>query len=373
MKKNKIILYIIVGIIVAAGVLTGLRYKQTVSSMLTSKEVLNLKGDTHIISAITIDNEIIVAASDGNVYFIDNLGKIITTKNLKSNIFCIDKSPDNNYILIGTVDFNVFDESGNLVFKETLKDHIPFKGKFLDGEKVKLVFQSLNDLSYTALTVDLKGKVLQTESLNDLGENNFIDISAAGRILYTGERGEVYLIENGGFIKDANIDTKVSTIHDIFGYFVGSNAIIAGYKQTADHDQQIPVYFYDGNLKLIKKISFNGNINNVTVDKDTITFATDQGTFTYSNSGNEISSKNKFGFDGFNFEQNDSIKMYSFFKMVKEQTVSYIFKVDLFDNGDKEIGTYLIPCDSIPQILISSKASLVIFINKNILQFIYKD
>jgi hypothetical protein len=373
MKKKKIILYIIIGTLAIASILTGLRYWQTVSSMLKSKEVLNLKSDTQIIHAMSMNNEVITAASDGNLYFIDNLGKIITTKNLKSKIFYLSKSPDNKYILVGAVDFNVFDKDGNLIFKETLKDHVPFKGKFLDGEKVKLIFQSLNDLSYSALTVDLKGKVLQTENVNDLGENNFIDISPSGRILYSGERGEVYLIENGGFIKDADIDIKVSTIHSIFGYFVGSNAIVAGYKYTTDPNQQIPVLFYDSTLKLIKRVSFTGNINNITVDKDTITFATDQGTFTYSSTGDEIASQNEFGFEGFNFVQNDNFKMYSFFKTAKGQTISYIFKIDLFDNRDKELGTYLIPCDSLPQILISDKASLVIFINKNKLYFIYKD
>jgi hypothetical protein len=372
MKKKKIIfLYIIIAIIAVVGVLFGLRYKQTVSGMLTSKEVLST--DTPIASAISINNKIVVATSDGNIYFLDNTGNILLQKNLQCHIFYISKSPDNNYILVGGIEFSIFDKDGNAILTKGLKDHIPFKGKFLEGEKIKLIFQSLNDLSYTALTVDLKGKVLQTENLNDLGENNFIDISTQGRILYAGERGEVYLIENGGFIKDANIDTKVSIIHNIFGYFVGSDGIIAGYKYSDDSEAQVPVYFYDSDLNLIKTISFKGNINNITVDKDTVTLSTDQGIFTYSSKGEEVASKNEFGFNAFNFSRNDNFKTYSFFKKTQKETASFVFKIDLFDNRDKEIGSYLCPSDSIPQIFISDKASLVIFINKNKMEFIYKD
>jgi hypothetical protein len=372
MKKKNIILYIIVIVVAVAATLVGLRYKKTVTSMLSSKEVLNTK--TPIVNAVTLENGIVAATGDGIIYFIDNTGKVTYEKDLKTSIYYLGKSPDNNYIVVGSIEFTIFDKSGKVIFTKGVNNYIAYKGQFIDGGKIKLVFQSLSDLSYTALTVDMKGKVLETEKINDLAESNFVDISSAGRIIYGGERGELYLIENGSVLKNFDIDTKVSTIHNIFCYFVGKDLIVAGYRNSDTENPSIPVYFFDANLTQINKVDFNGQINNVTVnDNDTVTFSTDQGIYTYSNKGKQISSRNEFGFGGYYFSENDNSKMYAYFKQTGGTTASFVYKIDLTDSSGNEVGTYLYPSGSLPEIFLSDNTSLIIFIDKNIMDFIYSD
>ncbi len=370
-KKNRIVLYIIILLIgVGASILFFMRYQRVTSNMLTCVEAFSF--DTSVTNAMTIGDDILISTSDGKINLLDSEGKTLWTKDVGSSVFSLEISSDGKYVIIGAVEFHVVDVAGKEIFKKGMEDHVSFKSKYLKDGKIKFIFQSLSDLSLTAVTVDGKGKTLQTEKIDDLGETCFIDISSSGKILLSGERGEVYIIENGGFTKDANMDTKVSTIHTVFGYFFGDSTIVCGYRVSYDPEKPIPVYFFDENLTIKKTLYFK-NINDISLYDGVIVFSTKDGIVAYDENGKEVFAIDELGFQGFSYLQNGTFRVCVFFKRTEGENADFVYKIDLLDAQNKKIGDYVYSSDTIPQLFLAANSQNIYLIDKSHLKLISKD
>ncbi len=358
-KKN-IILLIISALVVSLVAILYLHYRQIRSAMLSEQDIYTFQNQ--IVNTTTIGEDVLIATDKGGVALLNPKGKIVWVGQTKSNVHSLEVSPDENYIAIGSSAFYVFDKNGKEIFEKKVDNYFPFKSKFLINKTIKLVYQSLLDLSYMAITVDYSGKTIASEKIPDLGENAYIDISQSGMILFAGERGEIFLIQNGKDFKDTSIDKKVSSIHNIFGQFVDGNSIVVGYKNSSDTNLQAPVYFFDLNLKLIKNITFSNNINSARISNGNIVFSTDDGFYVYSGTGILQGQKVQIGLSGFQFDSNDLYKMYVYYKKATGENEKPLVDIVITDKNDNSIGNYLYTFDSMPQMSLSEDG--IIFLSE---------
>jgi hypothetical protein len=362
--KRNIILLVVVLVVIVFGVLFALRYKTVYDTMLSAHQIYTFQDN--IVKSVSIGENLLVGTDKGDVTMVTPLGKIIWRQTVKSAINTMNVSPDENYIIVGGTNFYLYDKSGKELFNKNLNNYFPLKSKFLANKRIKLLYQSLSDLSYMALTVNYTGKTLTSEKINDLGETASLDLSDTGITLFAGERGEVYKIENGKLLNEATIDTKVSTIHSIFGTYLNPTRIVVGYQiANGDKATSVPVYFYDANLKLVKNLDVPNNINSFSEDNDNIVFATDQGFFIYSEIGELQGQKVQMDLSALQFASNGTCKMYVFEKKASKENEKPLINVLLTDPNNNLIGSYLYTFDTLPQINLANIGKTIYISEKN--------
>jgi hypothetical protein len=369
-STRKTVLYVLIVLFIAGAVIFAFRFSKTVEKMLTCNNFVSTQD--LIVNTVPLNGKLLVATSEGNLQCFDSEGKALWGKNIGGKIFNINVNSAKTEISVASVDFHLLDKDGKELFKKTLELYIPLRCQFLTNGNYKFLFQSLSDFSYVALTVDKTGKTLSTEKVPDFGESSFIDLSASGRILFTGERGEVYIYENGSVIKDNLIDKQVTSIHNVYGYFAGSSSIIVGYKTADDTSLKIPVNFYDENLQIIKSLQFDANVNGVNLDKEIIIFALDSGFKFYNSSGELIKEANDYGFSAISYFENGIYEVFVYLKKPEKENDKPLYKIVVKDMQGNEIGTYLNNYDYPPLISLSDVGKLVFISYQNKIECLYK-
>lgn len=362
-KRNTISSLIIVVLITLSTVFI-VRYTQVSNAMLSSHLIYTFQNN--VVKSITISDNILVGTDKGDVALLTPLGKIIWSQNIKSRIHTLDVSGDSKYIIVGGTSFHLYNIDGKVLFDKSLTNYFPYKCKFIDSKTIMLLYQSLSDLSFNALTVDYTGKTLNSQKISDLGETASLDLSQGGSVLFAGERGEVYKIVNGKLANDVIIDQKSSTVHQIFGTYITPNRIVVGYRISSNTESNtVPVYFYDENLKLIKSVDIPSNINSFTIDNGNIIFATDSGFFIYSETGELQGQKIQSDLSGLQFSTNAHYNMYVYEKKPAQENDKPVINILLTDKDNKLQGSFLYTFDSIPEINLSSTGKIIFVAEKN--------
>jgi|GEM_PF-1165147 len=362
-KRNTIFSLIMVAILALSTVFV-VRYTQVSNSMLSSNLIYTFQNN--VVKSITVSDNLLVGTDKGDVAVLTPLGKIIWRQNVKSRIYTLAASSDSKYIIVGGTSFHLYNIGGKELFDKSLTNYFPYKCKFIDSKTIMLLYQSLSDLSFNALTVDYTGKTLNSQKISDLGETASLDLSQDGSVLFAGERGEVYRIVNGKLANDAIIDQKLSTVHQIFGTYISPKGIVVGYRISSSTDSNaVPVYFYDENLKLIKSVDIPSNINNFTIDNGSIIFATDSGFFTYSETGELQGQKIQSDLSGLQFGTNVDYNMYVYEKKPAQENDKPVINILLTDKDNKLKGSFLYSFDTIPEINLSSTGKIIFIAEKN--------
>ena len=364
---RKKITIVLVLLLLAAGITYSLiKYTQTTQSSIIKKDVL--QTDTPIAGLANLGDTVVICTHGGKIIALNTQGERQWETTIDSSIFNISENTEEEMLIVAGVNFYMFNKKGEQVLKKELENYIGIKGKFLSNGNIKLVYQSLTDLSYIAVTIDRTGKVLFEEEIPDLGESSQIDISDSGKLLFAGERGELYLINEDMVENSALIETEKGNFHSIFGYFVG-DSIVAGFRLSGEENSSVPVFFYGADLQSVTKVLLNSNINNISLHNNLVTFATENEFITFDQNGKELNKMLKLGFSAFNFSSNNETQLYFYKKNLTEKDKKNIYYISLIKDN-KEILKYLFLSDSIPSVYLSNKEDLIFIIDENKLIFI---
>ncbi|MGB9694757.1 MAG: hypothetical protein ACP5SB_01330 [Caldisericaceae bacterium] len=362
-KRNIILLACII-LLVALGSLFAVHYLEVSNSMLSSHLIYTLQNN--VVKSIAVSENLLIGTDKGDIVLMSPTGKIVWRQSVKSTVYTLDCSPDSNYVIAGGTSFHLYDINGKELFDKGIANYIPYKSRFIDNKTIALLYQSLSDLSFSCLTVDYTGKTINSQKINDLGETASLDLSQDGSVLFAGERGEVYRIANGKLVSDAIIDKKLSTVHQIFGFYLNNNTVVVGYEISSSTDSSnVPVYFYDNNLKLVKSIDVPGNINNFSIDNGNVIFATDGGFFTYSQNGTLQGQKTQSDLIGLEFGQNPEYDMYVYEKKPVQEKDKPVINVLLTDKNGNLKGSYLYTFDTTPGITLSANGKIIFVTERN--------
>jgi len=344
-----------------------IKYIQTTQSSIIKKDVL--QTDTPIAGLASLGDTIIICTHGGKIIALNTQGDTQWETKIDSSIFNISENTEEEMLIVAGVNFYIFNKKGEEVLKKELENYIGIKGKFLSNGNIKLVYQSLTDLSYIVVTIDKTGKTLFEEEIPDLGESSQIDISNSGKLLFAGERGELYLINEDMVENSALIETEKGNFHSIFGYFV-EDSIVAGFRLSEEENTSVPVFFYSADLQSVTKVLLNSKINNISLHNNLVTFATENEFITFDQNGKELNKMLKLGFSALNFSSNNDVQLCFYKKSLSEKNKKNIYYISLIKDN-KEILKYLFPSDSIPSVCLSSKEDLIFIIDGNKLIFIY--
>jgi hypothetical protein len=365
---RKKITIVLVLILFAVGIAYSLiKYIQTTQSSIIKKDVL--QTDTPIAGLVNMEDTIIICTCGGKIIALNTHGDMQWKTKIDSSIFNISENTEEEMLIVAGVNFYIFNKEGEEVLKRGLENHIGIKGKFLSDGNIKLVYQSLSNLSYIAVTIDKTGKTLFKEEIPDLGESSQVDISDSGKLLFAGERGELYLINENMVENSALIETDKGSFHSVFGYFIG-DSIVAGFRLSGEENSSVPAFFYSADLQSVTKVLLNSKINNISLHNNLVTFATENQFITFDQNGKELNKMLKLGFSAFNFSSNNDTQLYFYKKSLAEKDKKNIYYISLIKDN-KEILKYLFPSDSIPSVCLSSKENLIFIIDENKLSFIY--
>lgn len=369
-SKKKIYLYIFLIIVFGFSGFFVWKYLKVSEQMLACHSYAETSD--YVVKAIPFNGQLLTVTSSGGIQCFDSSGKTVFSENAGARIFDLTISDDQSQFSIASSSFIVYDRNGNEVFTKAIENFLPVKAQFISDSKYKLLYQSLTDFSYKAITVDKTGKTLLTEDIPDLGEPSSVDISSSGKILFVGERGEVYIIENNAKTMSTYIEKTSTSVHNVFGYFVSPDTIMIGYKNTADESLKLPVYFFDLSLKEINSISFSSNINNIFIGKEMITFALDSGFEFYNIKGEQVKSVDEVNFSALFFSENNYYKVYVFYKKPEKENDKPIYKIILKDSQENTVGNYLEAYDYPPYIILSDTDKKVFIITGSKIECLYK-
>lgn len=368
--KGKVYLYIGIALVIATSVFIVQRYFKVASEMFSCSSFAETKG--FVVKAVPLNGNLLVGTSDGEVVCYDTNGKSLFNSSVEAKIFDVNLNADKTRFVIASSSFFVYDKNGKLLFEKKLDNYMPLKAKYLQDGKYKLLFQSLTDFSYKALTIDQTGKVVLTEDVPDLGEPSFVEISGSGRILFAGERGEIYIIENNARILNTYIEKAATSIGNVFCYFAGPNTIIAGYRNLADPTLTVPVYFFDASLRRIKEISFNSSINSIYIGNGKVVFGLDSGFEFYDTSGEKTKVLFEEGYCAFFYSENNYYNVYVFCKKPARENEKPIYKIILKDFKDEVLGSYIDSYDYPPSLVLSDIDKRVFIIQGNVIRYLHR-
>jgi len=365
--KRKIIISIIIISFIFSIAYYFVWYIGTTQSNIVKKDVLQTK--TPITNLVNLGDAIVICTYGGEIVALDTSGKILWQTKIDSSIFNICENNKEGILIVAGVNFYVFNKNGEQVFKKGFKNYIGVKGKCLSNGNIILLYQSLTNLSYIAITTDKTGKTLLKEEIPDLGESSQIDISHDGELLFTGERGELYLIDKDGVEKNTQIKTNESSLHSVYGYFI-DDKIVAGFKLTDEEGPSIPVFFYNKDFQIVSKVSLHSNINNILLDHGHVVFATENKFITFDESGKELGKIQKLGFSPFSFSSNNDEELYLYIKTPVEKHKKNIYNISVI-RANTETIKYIFSSNSIPTISLGKQKNLIFIVDGNALTFIY--
>ena len=360
--RKKIITFAII-VLFALGIIYLLKYVQVAQSNVQKKDVLQTKSP--IVGMANLGDAIVIGTNGGKVIVLDTKGNVLWQTKIDSSIFDITGDAKKGTIVVAGVNFYLFDKSGKQIFKKGFKNYIGVKGKCLSNGNIELLYQSLSNLSYVAVTTDKTGKTLFEEKIPDLGESSQIDISPDGELLFAGERGELYLIDKDGVEAHTLLKVSTSNLHSIYAYFIG-NKIVAGYKIDTQKNPEIPVFFYSKDFKNVSELLLHNNINNIFLQNDDIVFATENKFIMFNEDGKEISRMQKLGFSPFSFSSGSDSKLYLYMKSSdsSEQNKKNIYYLSVVKNNT-EIVKYVFSSGFTPVVSLSKKSDITFIVNNN--------
>ncbi len=366
MKKFTIILTIMVLLIAGA---FGLLYIQSRKVPVLQSKIL-YEAKTPINAAIPMGDGIVLGTADGNVLSIDLNGKTKWKANLKTDVFGISKE-ENGDFLVSSVAFHLLNKNGKEIFSKGLKNYIGVKGRFLTNGNIELVFQSLKDLSYEVIETDKTGKTVSTRSIPDLGESSGIAILKNGNILFSGSRGELYILDSRGIVNDAVIPNNKGILHSIYAKEFPDGNIIAGYMISTEKEVSVPIYFFDSNLKKIDTAILHSNINNVQIENGKAVFSANDGFYVFDSNGKLIKKYTKFGFSAVSCSANKNGTLLMYYKPPESKKNKPILSISLLKSGN-EVAKYLFSSDNIPVVKLDTSQDTVFLIQKNRVELLYK-
>ncbi|MGB9832784.1 MAG: hypothetical protein ACPLPP_04695 [Caldisericum exile] len=299
-------------------------------------------------AATSYQNGILVGNTQGYVALIDNEGNTKFLKKIDSKIFGFVVNPSDGSIYVAGVKFHVLGKDFKEIYSLGFDNYIPRDPfvTFLNNGNVKLLFQSLKDLSYMIITIDKTGKVLKKDVVPDMGQNSQISIDSSGNAVFVLESGDIYLLDGSRIAAKASITEKqTSSISNVFGYFVDGN-IVAGYKtllidqtQNSGNNSSLPIYFYNSSLSMLAKTNFDSSIHNIFVSKNKVVFSTGSGFYFYDPRGKLLNSIQKVDFTPFEYLEGSQIHAYVYKNVNQQGTVFYLVVVK--DSQDREIGRFI--------------------------------
>ncbi len=368
MKRFLTILIIL--LVGATGTYWYLHFMAGNVAVLKSKTLLQTEYPVN--TFVATGNGIIAGTANGKVYSVDLNGKINWKTDIKTSIFGI-KVEDENNILVCSVYFYLLNKDGKTIFSKGYKNYIGVKGNFLSNGNLELVYQSLKDLSYIAVQTDKTGKTISTRNIPDLGESSSIEILNNGNILFSGSRGEIYILDQKGIVNDTVIDDEKGVLHSVYAQELSNGNIVCGYMfSSSEKDISIPVYFFDKTLKKIKITTLHSNINNVIVADGKVIFATNEEFYVFNNEGKLIKTYTKFGFSASNYSENKDSVMLLFYKPPESKKNKPILSISIIKNG-KKYARYLFSSDSIPLVKLDPDYDDVFLIQENRIELLYKE
>lgn len=366
MKKFLFILIILLAVAIGG---FGYFYTKNESVAVLQSKTL-FKTEYPVNAFVTEGSSIVIGTAGGKIYSVDLQGKTKWTSDIKTNIFGLSKN-DKGQILVCSVYFYLLDGNGKTVFSKGYRNYIGVKGKFISNGNMELVYQSLNDLSYIAVETDKKGKTISKRIIPDLGESSHIDILSNGNVLFSGSRGEIYVLDQKGIVSDTVISNRQGNLHSIYAEELSNGNIVCGYTISADKNPSIPVYFFDKNLKKIKTVTLHSNINNVSVLPGKVIFATDEGFYIFNNNGELVKTYTKFGFCASSYSENNDSTLLLFYKPPESKKNKPILSISILKNG-KKYAKYLFSADVIPFVELDDDSDVAFLIRKNNVELLYK-
>ncbi len=337
-------------------------------AVLQSKTLLETEYPVN--AFVPAGNSVIAGTADGKIYSISLNGTVNWKTDIKTSIFGINTDKDGN-ILVCSVYFYLLNKNGKTIFSKGYKNYIGVKGKFLPNGNLMLVYQSLKDLSYIAVKTDKKGNTLSTRNIPDLGESSSIEILNDGNLLFSGSRGEIYILDQKGIVSDKIISDGNGTLHSIYAKELSNGNIVCGYMFSTKRDISIPVYFFDKTLKKVKTVTLHSNINNVIVGQDKVVFATNEEFYVFDNNGKLTKTYTKFGFSASYYSENQNSIMLLFYKPPESKKNKPILSISILKNG-KKYAKYLFSSDTIPLVRLDTDCNSVFLVQENRIELLYK-
>lgn len=372
-NKRNIILYILLVILLVSSGLLIYRYLK-ISKQMFSCETFAETND-YIVKAISNNGNLIVAMADGSIECFNSSANTLFKVSSGAKIFDLTLNNDKTQFSIASGSFIIYDKNGKEILKKSLEKYIPIKTKFLSNGNYKMLFQSLENFSYKVLTVDKTGKVLLTEDIPDLGEPSSVDISTSGRILFAGERGEIYIIENNNKIGNKYIEKSYSSINNVFASFTEQNTVIVGYKnleKSENSNLSVPVIFFDSSLSEKGRISFNSSVKDIFIGKNEVVFAINSGFEVYDFEGKHLKTVNETDYSAYFYSENGKYELFVFYKEPSKENEKPIYKIILKSITGEVLGTYIGTYDYPPQILLSDSDSKIFIIYSNKIEYLSK-
>lgn len=372
-NKRKFILYILLVLLLASSGLLIYRYLNVSEQMFTCKTFT--ETDDYIVKAISCNGNLIIVTANGSVQSFNSSANSVFKVSSGAKIFDITLNREKTQFSVASASFVIYDKNGKEILKKSLEKYIPIKTQFLSNGNYKMLFQSLENFSYKVLTVDKTGKVLLTEEIPDLGEPSSVDISTSGKILFAGERGEIYIIDNN--IKTGNkyIEKTYSSINNVYASFAGENTVIVGYKnlqKSSDSNLFVPFIFFDSSLSEKGKISLNSKVNDIFIGKSEIVFSLDSGFEVYDFQGKQLNTVNETDYSAYCYSENGKYKLFVFYKEPSKENEKPIYKIILKGITGEVLGTYIGTYDYPPQILLSDSDNKIFIINANKIEYLSK-
>ncbi len=365
--KRIVVLAIIISI-VSGGVYGLYRYMNTRNNIFSEKTIFTAKEP--ITASVVIGDEIALGTCEGNINTVNLSGNEVWHSKINSSIFGIEKDTSDNLLVCG-VYFYLFDKTGKQIFAKGFKNYLGVKGKFLENNHIVLLFQSLTDLSYLAVTTDRNGKTISTRKIPDIGESSSISITSDGKFLFVGSRGEIYLLDQSGIEKSMQIDNENGNLHYVYGFILPGGNIVCGYRLSTEKNVDIPVYFYTKDFKKVKTVKLHSSINNVIPTDNGVVFATKEGFIVLSQGGDTIGRKTLFGFSAIGYAENETSELFVYTKNLESNKEKIFYSIILAENG-KENMKFLFESETMPSVLLDSKSDAVFVINKDKLDLLYK-
>lgn len=313
-------------------------------SVLVEKEIKSLSENPTC--AIGVGDNLILGNGLGYVVSIDTNGNVNFSKKIDSKIFGIVFDPKNSRYVVAGIKYHYLDNNFKEIFSIGFDNFIPKEpfASFLNDGTITLVFQSLKDLSYQIIRVDKVGKVLEKDTIPDMGQNSQLSIAPNGNISFILESGDIYLLNGANIVAKTSIpDKQTSSVSNAFTIFT-NDGIVAGYKNliqdpNSKQNVKLPVYFYSNSLSQLKKIEFDSSINGIYYNQNKLVFSTDSGFYFYDTKGNLLNTLPKIDFTPVLYLEGSNAQAY-ILKNVNSQG-TFFFQIILKEPNGREIGRFV--------------------------------
>lgn len=344
LSRRSIALIILLIVVLVASGLIAYRVISLKEAVLNETTVKTLSENPTC--AISINSNIAIGNSQGYVAVFDSSGNSQFLKKIDSKIFGLVLNPNDNSLVVAGVSYHFLDKNFKELFKVSFTNFIPkepFVG-FLSNGQIKLVFQSVKDLSYQIVTIDKTGKVLTKDTIPDMQQNSSLSISPSGLVVLFLESGEVYLLNGSRIQAKVSLDAKSGAyINGAFTLFVKDN-IIVGYRNLVKDPnvkeiQTLPVYFYNSSLTQVGKYDLDSSINSVYASQNEVVISAEGGFYFFDTTGKLLSTLTSTDSSPYFYSETSKAQLFVY-KTSNEKSSPY-FQTVLKDQNGKEIGRFI--------------------------------